>query len=187
MQCLTLYQFHVRVIKIITDQGITQIFHMNSYLMGAAGFQNQGDQAVPVFYIQNLVMGNGGFAFFEIHGTLDNGTFFAGQGRSNGTFLRSDRTLYNGKIFSGDAGNGFVGDHGGQHSTADVVLGNQSKTGGVPVQTVDASEDKRAVLLFKIICQSVGKRVVIVVHGRMDRHTGRLIYHHQIFILIKDI
>ena len=77
MQCLTLYQFHVRVIKIITDQGITQIFHMNSYLMGAAGFQNQGDQAVPVFFVQNFVMGNSGFSVFKIHRPFDDRAFLA--------------------------------------------------------------------------------------------------------------
>ena len=187
MECLTLYQLHVRVIKIITDQGITQIFHMNSYLMGAAGFQNQGDQAVPVFYIQNLVMGNGGFAFFEIHGTLDDGTFFAGQGRRNGAFLRSDRAFYNGKVFSGDAGNSLVGNHCGEHSTADVVLGNQSKTGGITVQTIDAAEDERAVLPLKIAGKSVSERIIVIVHGRMDWHSGRLVNHHQIFILINNI
>ena len=36
-QRLPLYPFHIRVVQIISDQGITEVFHMNPYLMGAAG------------------------------------------------------------------------------------------------------------------------------------------------------
>ena len=37
MECLTPDEFHIRIIKVISDEGIAQIFHMNPYLMGAAG------------------------------------------------------------------------------------------------------------------------------------------------------
>ena len=37
MQRLSLYLLHIRVVQIISDQGIAQVFHMNPYLMGAAG------------------------------------------------------------------------------------------------------------------------------------------------------
>ena len=30
-------QFHIRIVQIISDQGITEVLHMNPYLMGAAG------------------------------------------------------------------------------------------------------------------------------------------------------
>ena len=30
-------QFHIRIVQIISDQGIAQVFHMNPYLMGTAG------------------------------------------------------------------------------------------------------------------------------------------------------
>ena len=37
MQRLSLYLFHIRIVQIISDQGIAQVFHMNPYLMGTAG------------------------------------------------------------------------------------------------------------------------------------------------------
>ena len=44
--------FHVRVVEVISNQGIAQIFHMDTDLMGAAGFQLKGDQAVPIFFVR---------------------------------------------------------------------------------------------------------------------------------------
>ena len=46
--------FHVRVVEVISNQGIAQIFHMDTDLMGAAGFQLKGDQAVPIFFFTSL-------------------------------------------------------------------------------------------------------------------------------------
>lgn len=80
-----------------------------------------------------------------------------------------------------------VSNHCAEHSTAYGVLRNERKPGGIPVQTVDAAEDKRTVLLRKIVGKSVGERVVVIVHGRMDRHSGRLMNHHQVLILINNI
>lgn len=37
--------FHVRVVEVVSDKGIAQVFHMDTDLMGAAGFQLKGDQA----------------------------------------------------------------------------------------------------------------------------------------------
>lgn len=71
MECLTPDEFHIGIIKVISDEGIAQIFHMNPYLMGAAGFQDQGDQAVPVLFIQNPVVGDGIFSPFKIHAPLN--------------------------------------------------------------------------------------------------------------------
>lgn len=58
------------------------------------------------------------------------------------------------------------------------MLGNERKSGGITVQTIDAAEDERAVLPLKIAGKSVSKGVVVIVHGRMDWHSGRLINHH---------
>ena len=71
MECLTPDEFHIGIIKVISDEGIAQIFHMNPYLMGTAGFQDQGDQAVPVLFIQNPVVGDGIFSLFKIHAPLN--------------------------------------------------------------------------------------------------------------------
>ena len=160
---------------------------MNPYLMGAAGFQDQGNQAVPVLFIQNPVVGDGIFSLFKIHAPLNDRPLFSGKRCGNGAFRRRDRTLYDGKVFPCDAGNSLVGNHCGEHSSAYGVLCNERKSGGITVQTIDAAEDERAVLLFKIAGKSISKRVVIIVHGRMDRYSGRLVNHHQIFILINNI
>lgn len=60
VQGLTGNVFHVRVVEIVSDQRIAQIFHMDPDLMGAAGLQAQGDQAVPVSYGDNLIVGDRG-------------------------------------------------------------------------------------------------------------------------------
>ena len=49
--------FHVRVVEVISNQGIAQIFHMDTDLMGAAGFQLKGDQAVPIFFFYQFLKG----------------------------------------------------------------------------------------------------------------------------------
>ena len=49
---------------------LSAIFHMNSDLMGAACLQFQGDKAVPVFFFQNMVMGDGPFSRLKVHPAL---------------------------------------------------------------------------------------------------------------------
>ena len=49
MQCLSTHKFHIRIVEIISNQRKTEIFHMNTNLMGTTRFQMKGDKAVPVF------------------------------------------------------------------------------------------------------------------------------------------
>ena len=49
MQSLSLYPLHVRIVQMIPDERITDMFHVDAYLMGAAGLQVNGDKAVPIF------------------------------------------------------------------------------------------------------------------------------------------
>lgn len=80
MECLTADKFHVRIVEGIPDEGKTQIFHMNPYLMGTACFQMQTDQAVPVFFLYNAVVGDGGFPVFKVDRPLDDRTGLSSQG-----------------------------------------------------------------------------------------------------------
>lgn len=62
--------------------------------------------------------------------------------------------------------------------------GDEGKTGGVPVKAVDAAENKGNTLLVKIPCERIGNCVVVVPHGRVDRHSGGLVDDHEVFILV---
>ena len=67
------------------------------------------------------------------------------------------------------------------------MLGYNRKSGGIPVQTINTTEHKGTVLLCKIIGKAVCQGIVIIVHGRVDRHACRLIDHHEILVLVDDI
>ena len=58
MQSLPGDIFHIRVIQIITDKRMPDIFHMNTDLMGAARLQDKGDEAVPVFFFYDAIVGD---------------------------------------------------------------------------------------------------------------------------------
>ena len=49
MQSLSGHELHVRIVEIIPNQWKTEIFHMNTNLMGTARLQMKGDKTVPVF------------------------------------------------------------------------------------------------------------------------------------------
>lgn len=59
------------------------------------------------------------------------------------------------KIFPRDAGSRFIGDHGRKYTGADIMLRHDGQSGSIPVQAVDAAEDERTVLLFKIVCEGI--------------------------------
>ena len=62
-----------------------------------------------------------------------------------------------------------------KNTSTDQMLGYDSQTGSVPVQTVTATEDERFSLFLIIPCERIGKGIIIIVHGRMNRHTGRFV------------
>ena len=65
----------------------------------------------------------------------------------------------NGKIFPRDAGSRFIGNHGRQHPGADIMLRHDGQSGSIPVQAVDAAEDERTVLLFKIVREAFAREL----------------------------
>lgn len=50
VESLAAYELHIRIVQIIADKGETEIFHMDTDLMGAARLQDKGEEAVPVFF-----------------------------------------------------------------------------------------------------------------------------------------
>jgi len=132
--------FHVRVVEVISNQGIAQIFHMDTDLMGAAGFQLKGDQAVPIFFFYQFIMGDGFFSMVKIYGALNDGAFFAGKRCCDGSCGWGEVTLYDCQVFP--VYQAFFC-HIGHNAGADQVFGNYGKSGGIPVQAVAATEDKR--------------------------------------------
>ena len=71
MQRLPVDKFHVGIIQIVADKRMTDIFHMDTDLMGAACLQGKGDEAVPVFFFYYAVVRNGALAVFKIYPAFD--------------------------------------------------------------------------------------------------------------------
>lgn len=184
MKCLPAYMFHIRVVEVIADQGIAQIFHVDAYLMRAPGLEAEGYEAVSVLVFYKPVVCDGMFSPGKVHGPLDDRTGLSGQRCSDRTFFRSYSPSCDCQVFPVHL---TAAGHGGEDAAADKVFGNDGKAGGVPVEAVAAAEDKRLFLPAVIPCQAVGQRVRIVVHGRVNRHSGRFVHDNDIFIFIYDI
>ena len=75
---------------------------MDPYLMGAAGFQAYGNQAVPVFFVQKPVVGYGRLSFFKIHKPLNDRALFSAERGADRAGFRADLPADNGKIFPAD-------------------------------------------------------------------------------------
>ena len=97
MERLTFYTVVNRIIKVIPWEGMADVFHVHTDLMGASGFQVQLCQRTAVFCLQALIMGDGRLPLLEIYFPLHNRTFRPGNRSVYYTFFRKD-SLYDGKI-----------------------------------------------------------------------------------------
>ena len=145
VQGLPGHVFHIRIIQIIADQWKSQIFHMNTDLMGTAGFEPQRDQTVSVRCLYELIVCNGFFSVFKINHALNDGSFFSGKRSTDDTGRGSDTAFYNGKIFPVYFS---VFCHGRKDTSADQMLGYDGQAGSVTVQTVAAAEDEKGFPCF---------------------------------------
>ena len=75
---------------------------MNMDLMGTAGFQFQGNKAVPVFFFYDPVVSHGPFAMVLIDDSLDDGTGFSGERGIDRAAVRKIISSDNGQIFPAD-------------------------------------------------------------------------------------
>ena len=67
------------------------------------------------------------------------------------------------------------------------MLRHNGKPRRIPVKPVNTAKNKWLPLLFKIPRKCIAKGIVIIMKRRMNRHSGRLIDHKQILILIYNI
>ena len=67
------------------------------------------------------------------------------------------------------------------------IFCDDRKPGGVTIQPVDAPEHERLAALLVQPCQRIAERIVRVVAGGMDWHSGGLVDHHQVVVLIDDL
>ncbi len=73
MEGLSGDQLPIRVVKVVADEGIAKMLHVNTDLMGAASLQSQGEKAAPIFFFQDAIVGDGRLAVFKIDASLDDG------------------------------------------------------------------------------------------------------------------
>ena len=66
------------------------------------------------------------------------------------------------------------------------MFGDYGQPGGVSIQTVGAAEDKWLSLILVIPHKGVCQRIAVVVKGRVDRHSGRLVYHENVFVFVNN-
>ena len=160
------------------------MFHMDPYLMGTAGFQAEGNQAVPVFLVNDLVMCDCRLAVFKVHGPFYNGAGHAGKRRVDRTGVRCDNPSYDSKIFPVDPVSAY---HVGEDAGADQMLGYHGKARGITVQPVAAAEDKGLSLLLVIPGQCIGHGTGIMIQGRMNRHPCRLVDYDEVVVFIYNV
>ena len=153
-------------------------------LVGPSCLQAQGYQAVAVSFVHSLVMGDGRLPMLEVHGPFNDGSGLAGKGSVDRAGLRKYMPAHDGKILPADS---MPAHHIGEDTAADQVLRDNGKAGGVSVQTVAAAEDKGLALLLVVPGQGICPGIRVVIERRMDRHTGRLVDHDDILVLIYNV
>ena len=128
-------------------------------------------------------MGDSPFAFFKIHAPLYGRAFFSGNRGVYSTAFGNGDSFYNGLI--GSVNLSFFHLSRENRSAEGVFCQNQQSR-GIPVQAVDAAEDKRFSLLCVIPGRAVCQGVVIVIDRRVYRHVCGLVQKQNIFILINN-
>ena len=129
-------------------------------------------------------MGDCGFPMYRVRDACNGRSWEPGYGNVNGSF----RLIRKISVYRSQVGtvNLALFYHIGKNTAAQSVFSNNQKTCGVTVQTVDGTEHKGLLLLFKIPGQPVGKGIGKVSLGRMNGNICCLIYDHQVFVLIEN-
>ena len=151
---------HIRVIQIVADQREPDVFHVDADLVGAAGLQDKGYEAVAAAFFHDVIMGHCPFSMFEIDLPFDKGAAGSADRRVYGAGRGSNGAPHDSQIFSFD----FVTrGHGGQNTGTDHMLCDDGQTGSVPVKAVRTPEDKWLSLLLVIVHQCIGKGVPVII------------------------
>jgi len=102
MKSLPSDPFRIRIIQIIADQRIADVFHMNPDLVGASRLQPQSDQTVAIGFLFQAVMGHCRLSMSKIHLPLNNRAWLADQRSIDGALTGPDRSPDNGQVFPAD-------------------------------------------------------------------------------------
>ena len=102
MKSLSCNMFHVGIIQIIANEWKTKVAHVDPDLMGAACLQTEGDKAVPVFFIHDMVVCDRFFSIFKIYRPFNDRSGFAAKRRIDCAFGRCDRTFADSEVFPVD-------------------------------------------------------------------------------------
>lgn len=124
MKGLSFDVFHIGVVQVISDEGISKVFHMYANLMGTAGFQTKGDKAVSVMFGDDFIVSDCCLSICEIYGSFDDRSGFAGERRRDCSGSGGDGSARDGKIFSMDL---MEADHVRENAAADQMFGNDGK------------------------------------------------------------
>ncbi len=122
MQSLAGDVFHIGIVEVVAGQGESEMFHMDAYLMSAACFQCDQDQAVPVLFREDPVMGDGRFTVLKIYDAQDAGARSARQRRADGTLPGAHMSPGNGEVIPSDFA---AGRHGRKDAGADKMFGDE--------------------------------------------------------------
>ena len=162
VQRLSVDQLLIRVIQIIADQRIAQIFEMHADLMRPARLQHKRKQAVSVSLRYHTVMRYRSVSVFKIYHTLQARAFFPSDRRIDHTGGRRYLAFYDRIIFSADplcllSLQGFCRNLLPQDRTAYHMLCHDRKPGCISVQPVDTSKYKGRIFLPEIPRQRIAQ------------------------------
>lgn len=175
----------IRMIQVVSGEGMADVSHVHPDLMGASGIQNDPKERIALIGAdgQALIMGDGVLSVKNIHAALEDGAVPAADGSVDGAGAVSKASGDHGQVFPVD----FPALHlPGEDGAAQGIFGCDEEAGGVPVQAVDAPKDKGDSLLPVVPGQGIGQGVIVIAGGRVDGHICRFVKDDEILILIDD-
>ena len=100
VKCLPADKFHIGIVQVVSDEGMSDIFHMNTDLMGTACLQDKRDKAVPAFFFCDTIMGHGSLSVFKVDLPFNERTAGPADGRVDRAGRGSNAAADNSQIFS---------------------------------------------------------------------------------------
>jgi len=137
----------------IAAQRVAHIEHMDPYLMGASGFQFEGEKGVPWKPFKHLVMGDGRLTVW-MDRSLSFGRIQAGDGLVDGAAILRNQSLCQGNVTFADAALFIL--------NKDALMGelgfaNQDQSGGVFIKAVDRPKQRMDSSLLPIESHRIGQ------------------------------
>ncbi len=170
------------VIEAIPQKGVADGGHMNSDLVGTAGFQLQLQVGNIPLICQGTKMCDCRVPLQGIDAALNDRPGLSADGKGDGP-LRGCLPLHQGPIGAMDLPPGHLSR---QEGGTKGMTSQQEQPGGIPIQTVDAAVDEGLSPALKVVCQTVGQGIGIIARGGMDGGVGWLVHYQQVLVFIDD-